>query len=251
MNILVTGATAGYGEAIARRFLQSGSKVIACARRKEKLDELEQEFSGSVYGITLDVTKRHEVEEKLSKLPADFLPVDVLVNNAGLALGTERAQDANLDDWETMVDTNIKGLLYCTAVIVPKMVKQNRGHIVNMGSVAGEFAYPGGNIYCSSKAFVHHFSMSLKADLLGTAVRVTNIEPGLSGGTEFSTIRFRGDQAKADAVYEGTKSLTAQDVAEAVYWSCTLPEHVNINYISMMPVCQSPGPLLIDRGQKT
>jgi 3-hydroxy acid dehydrogenase / malonic semialdehyde reductase len=248
MIILVTGATAGYGEAIARRFLQSGNKVVACARRKQKLDELEREFHGSVYGITLDITKRYEVEEKLSNLPAEFSQVDVLVNNAGLALGTERVQNAKLDDWETMIDTNIKGLLYCTAVIAPTMVARNRGHIVNMGSVAGEFAYPGGNIYCSSKAFVHHFSMSLKADLLGTAVRVTNIEPGLSGGTEFSTIRFKGDQAKADAVYEGTKPLTADDIAEAVYWACNLPDHVNINYLSMMPVCQAPGPLLIERG---
>jgi 3-hydroxy acid dehydrogenase/malonic semialdehyde reductase len=249
MIVIVTGATAGYGEAIARRFLHSGAKVVACGRRKHKLDELEQEFNGSVCGIAIDVTDRNEVEQKLSNLPPDFSQPDVLVNNAGLALGTQRAQSANLDDWETVVDTNIKGLLYCTAAVLPGMVKRNRGHIVNMGSVAGEYAYPGGNVYGSSKAFVHHFSTNLKADLIGTAIRVTNIEPGLSGGTEFSKIRFKGDQAKADAVYEGTDPLTADDIAQAVYWVCNLPAHVNINYISMMPVCQAPAPLVIDRKQ--
>ncbi len=250
MTVLVTGATAGYGEAIAKKFVQSGAQVIICGRRAERLDAFRKKYGDSVYGVTLDVTKRSEVEEKLTNLPKQFAQIDTLVNNAGLALGLGRAQNADLHDWETMIDTNIKGLLYCTAVVLPGMVHRDRGHIVNLGSVAGEFAYPGGNIYCSSKAFVHHFTMNLKADLVGTGVRVTSIEPGLSGGTEFSKTRFKGDGEKASKIYEGTTPLTASDIAEAVYWAFSRPAHVNINYISMMPVCQAPGPLLISRKEE-
>ncbi len=246
--IFVTGATAGYGEAIVRRFAQAGWQVIGCGRRLERLKALEKELN--MHALVLDVTQKQDVVSVFRELPPELSAIDVLVNNAGLAVGLEAAQRANIDDWDTMVDTNIKGLLYCTVAALGGMVSRNRGHIVNLGSVAGEFAYSGGNVYCASKAFVHHFTQNLKADLLGTAVRFTNIEPGLSGGTEFSQVRFRGDAQKASAVYEKTVPLTASDIAEAVFWTCNLPEHVNINYISMMPVCQAPGGLSIFRGPK-
>ena len=172
----------------------------------------------------------------------------MVVNNAGLALGLEPAQAANLDDWDVVVDTNVKGLLYCTRVALGGMVKRNRGHIVNLGSVAGEFPYPGGNVYGATKAFVYQFSLNLRADLLGTGIWVTDIEPGLCGGTEFSTVRFKGDQAKADAVYAGTHPLNSEDIADTVAWVVSRPAHVNINVISMMPVGQAFGPLAVKRG---
>ena len=247
MIVLVTGATAGFGMEIARRFVQQGHQVIASGRREERLTELQAELGERCLPLVLDVTDRKAVERALTNLPAAFSAIDVLVNNAGGALGLEPAHKAQLDDWDTMVDTNIKGLMYCTRIVLTGMVERNRGHIVNIGSVAGKFPYPGGNVYGACKAFVHQFSLNLRADLLGTAVRVSNIEPGLCGGTEFSQVRFKGDTAKADSIYAGTEPLTAVDIADTVEWIVNRPPHVNINEVQLMPVCQAPGAMAIHR----
>jgi 3-hydroxy acid dehydrogenase/malonic semialdehyde reductase len=247
MIVLVTGATAGFGAATARRFARDGARVVATGRRAELLDALAGEFPGLVHPLELDVRDREAVVAGLAMLPAPFLEIDVLVNNAGLAIGLEPAQDAKLDDWDTMVDTNVKGLMYVTRAVLPGMVARDRGHIVNLGSTAAEFPYPGGNVYGATKAFVHQFSLNLRADLLGKNVHVTDIAPGLCGGTEFSNVRFRGDAEKADAVYAGTTPLSADDIADAIHWVVTRPAHVNINSIQMMPVIQAPGPLAVKR----
>jgi 3-hydroxy acid dehydrogenase/malonic semialdehyde reductase len=189
------------------------------------------------------------VEKAIASLPPAFASVDVLVNNAGGAIGLDPAQAADLNDWDAMIDSNIKGLVYCTRFLLPGMVERNRGHVINIGSTAGEWPYPGGNVYGAAKAFVHQFSNNLRADLLGTAVRVTNIEPGLAGGTEFSEVRFKGDKKKAAAVYEGTQPLTADDVADAIHWVATRPAHVNVNVMQIMPVCQAYGPLPVKRNK--
>jgi len=247
MIVLVTGATAGFGQEIAKRFVKQGHKVIAAGRREDRLQELKAELGDDCLPLVLDVSDRSAVEHSLASLPEKFAAIDVLVNNAGGALGLEPAHKANLDDWDTMVDVNIKGLMYCTRIVLAGMVERDRGHIVNIGSVAGKFPYPGGNVYGACKAFVHQFSLNLRADLLGTAVRVSNIEPGLCGGTEFSQVRFKGDVAKADSVYTGTEPLTAVDIAETVEWIVSRPPHVNINEVQLMPVCQAPGPMMIHR----
>ncbi|NOJ92282.1 SDR family NAD(P)-dependent oxidoreductase [Corallococcus coralloides] len=248
MNVLVTGATAGIGQAIARRFVKEGARVIAAGRRSDRLDALKAELGERLLPVTLDVTDKAAVKAAFASLPADFAQVDVLVNNAGLALGMEPAQAARLEDWDVVVDTNVKGLLYCTREALTGMVARDRGHVINIGSIAGEFPYPGGNVYGATKAFVHQFTLNLRADLHGTAVRVTDIQPGLLGGTEFSHVRFRGDDAKAAALYDKTQPLTPEDVADTAYWVATRPAHVNINVISMMPVAQAFGPLLVKRG---
>jgi 3-hydroxy acid dehydrogenase/malonic semialdehyde reductase len=246
--VLVTGATSGFGAAIARRFANQGHRVIAVGRRQERLQQLAAELGGDrVHALTLDVRNRSAISVALEELPADFADVGVLVNNAGLALGLEPAHKANLDAWDEMVDTNVKGLMYMTRAILPKMVARNGGHVINMGSVAANYPYPGGNVYGASKAFVRQFSLNLRADLVGTRVRVTAIEPGLVGGTEFSTVRFRGDTDRAAKMYQGADALTADDVAEAVYWAVSLPARVNINTIEMMPVTQTFGALVVHR----
>lgn len=247
--IFVTGASVGFGAATVRRFAKDGSRVVATSRRKEKIEALRAECGDLVLPIELDVRDRAAVEAVVAKLPPEYAEIDVLVNNAGLALGLEPAQDAVLDDWEAMVDTNIKGLMYCTRTILPGMVARNRGHVINLGSTAGEFPYPGGNVYGATKAFVYQFSLNLRADLLGTAVRVTDVEPGLAGGTEFSTIRFHGDESKAASVYAGTTPLSAEDVAETIVWVASRPAHVNVNSIQLMPVCQAFGPLAVKRDE--
>jgi len=247
MTVFVTGATAGFGLAIARRFARDGAKIVATGRRSDRLQSLQKELGGQVRTVEFDVRDRAAAEQAITGLPEEWAAIDVLVNNAGLALGLEPAQQANMDEWETMVDTNIKGLLYCTRAILPGMVGRGRGHIVNLGSTAAEFPYPGGNVYGATKAFVYQFSLNLRADLVGTPVRVTDIEPGLVGGTEFSNVRFRGDDAKAAALYQGAEALTAEDVADAVHWAATRPAHVNINAISMMPVTQAFGPLVVKK----
>jgi 3-hydroxy acid dehydrogenase/malonic semialdehyde reductase len=246
-TVLVTGATAGFGAATARLFALEGDRVIAAGRRVERMDALRAEFGERVHTIALDVRDRAAVAAAIEGLPAEFAEVDVLVNNAGLAAGLEPAQDANLDDWDTMVDTNVKGLMYVTRAVLPGMVARKRGHVINLGSTAAEFPYPGGNVYGATKAFVYQFSLNLRSDLLGTAVRVTDVEPGLSGGTEFSNIRFHGDDAKAAAVYAGTTPLTADDVAETIVWVASRPAHVNVNSVQLMPVCQAFGPLAVKR----
>lgn len=245
--VFVTGASAGFGAAIARRFVAEGHRVIAAARRTDRLDALRAELGAAVLPVALDVTARAAIEAVIADLPADWAAIDVLVNNAGLALGLEPAQRASLEDWERMVDTNIKGLMTMTRTVLPGMVARGRGHVINIGSTAGEWPYPGGNTYGATKAFVRQFTLNLRADLVGTGVRATDIEPGLCGGTEFSTVRFHGDQAKADAVYAGTQPLSADDVADAVHWVASRPAHVNINHLQLMPECQAIGPLAVKR----
>jgi 3-hydroxy acid dehydrogenase/malonic semialdehyde reductase len=247
MNIFVTGATAGFGSAIARRFVAEGHRVVIAGRRADRLDALQAELGDAALPLTLDVRERAAVEAAVASLPADFAEIDVLVNNAGLALGLEPAQAADLDDWETMVDTNVKGLMAMTHALLPGMVARGRGHVINLGSTAGEWPYPGGNVYGATKAFVRQFTLNLRADLVGTGVRATDIEPGLCGGTEFSTTRFKGDQAKADAMYANTQSLTAEDIADAVCWVASRPAHVNINILQLMPQTQAFGPLAVKR----
>ena len=246
LTVLVTGATSGFGNAITRRFIQDGHRVIATGRRTERLEALHKELGAKVLPITLDVTDKAAVAALPSHLPPEWQAVDVLVNNAGLALGVTPAQTSNVDDWDTMIATNVAGLARMTRAFLPGMVERDRGHVINISSTAATYPYPGGNVYGASKAFVTHFSANLKADLVGTGVRITDIEPGLVGGSEFSTVRF-GDQAKADAVYAGTTPLNPQDIAEAVAWAVNLPAHVNINRIEMMPTCQAPGPMAIKR----
>jgi 3-hydroxy acid dehydrogenase/malonic semialdehyde reductase len=245
-TVFITGASSGFGAAIAHRFATAGARVIAAARRADRLKDLAAELGPRVLPVTLDVRDRAAVAQVTGGLPAEFAQIDLLVNNAGAALGLSPAQDADLDDWEQMIDTNCKGLAYCTRAILPGMVARRRGHVINLGSVAGTYPYPGGNAYGGTKAFVHQFSLNLRSDLHGTGVRVTCIEPGMAD-TEFSIVRFSGDQAKADAVYAGMQPLTADDIAESVYWAATLPPHVNVNTIELMPVAQSFAPFQVAR----
>lgn len=247
--ILVTGASSGFGEAMARRFIRQGHRVIAAARRRDRLNRLRDELGEALLPVTMDVTDRESVRAALDGLPAAWRPLDVLINNAGLALGVELAYQASLTEWETMIDTNAKGLVTVTRAVLPEMVARRQGTIINLGSVAGTTPYPGGNVYGATKAFVDQFTRNLRADLAGTGVRCTNIAPGLCGGTEFSTVRYRGDAQAAARVYDKTVPLTAEDVAEAACWVATLPAHVNINSLEMMPTCQGYGPLNIVRGK--
>jgi 3-hydroxy acid dehydrogenase / malonic semialdehyde reductase len=245
--VFVTGATSGFGATIARRFAADGARVIAAGRREDRLAAFASELGPACHPLVLDVRSRAQVESAVAGLPAEFAEVDVLVNNAGLALGLEPAQRADLDDWDQMVDTNIKGLMYCTRALLPGMVARDRGHIINLGSVAGEFPYPGGNVYGATKAFVYQFTLNLRADLLGTAVRVSDIQPGMCSGTEFSAVRYRGDESRVESVYAGTDPLTAEDIADTVHWVATRPPHMNVNAISVMPVCQAFSPFAIHR----
>jgi 3-hydroxy acid dehydrogenase/malonic semialdehyde reductase len=245
-TVFVTGASSGFGAAVARRFAADGARVIVAARRADRFKDLAAEFDSRVLPLTLDVRDRAEVAAAVEALPAEFADVDVLVNNAGLALGLNPAQDADLDDWDQMIDTNCKGLVYCTRAILPGMVARRRGHVINLGSVAGSYPYPGGNVYGGTKAFVHQFSLNLRSDLHGTGVRVTCVEPGMAD-TEFSLVRFGGDQGKADAVYAGMEPLTPDDVAESIYWTATLPQHVNVNTIELMATSQSFAPFQVAR----
>jgi 3-hydroxy acid dehydrogenase/malonic semialdehyde reductase len=245
---LVTGASSGLGEAIARRYAATGVKVVAVARRQERLAAMVDEFGEDlIFSSVLDVRDRVAIEHLVTNLPEGFAEIDVLVNNAGLALGLEPAQDAVLENWERMIDTNCTGLVYVTRAVLPGMVSRRRGHVVNMGSIAGTYPYPGGNVYGATKAFVHQLSLDLRADLHGTGVRVTCIEPGLIGGTEFSEVRFAGDAERAAALYAGTAPLTPEDIASAVEWATSQPEHVNVNVIELMPVSQSFAALPVDR----
>lgn len=247
MIIFVTGATAGFGESITRKFISAGHKVIATGRRQERLDALKAELGDALYPLKLDVRDRQAIEQAVASLPAEWQTIDVLVNNAGLALGLEPAHKASVDDWENMIDTNNKGLVFMTRTLLPAMVERNIGHVINIGSTAGNWPYAGGNVYGASKAFVQQFSLGLRADLSGTGIRVTNIEPGLVGGTEFSAVRFKGNDDKVSKTYDNTTPLTAEDVSEAVFWVATLPAHVNINTLEMMPVSQSFAGLSVHR----
>jgi 3-hydroxy acid dehydrogenase/malonic semialdehyde reductase len=244
---LVTGATAGFGEACAEAFVRAGVLVIAAGRRKERLEALAARLGkDKLHPLVLDVQDRAAVERAVARLPPALSAVEILVNNAGLALGLEPAHRASLDEWETMIATNCRGLVTMTRAVLPGMVERNRGHVVNVGSVAASYPYPGGNVYGATKAFVHQFTLNLRADLLGTGVRATAIEPGMAE-TEFSLVRFQGDAAKAAKVYDGVKPLSPQDVAEAILWSVSLPAHVNVNVIELMPTQQAFGPFAIHR----
>jgi 3-hydroxy acid dehydrogenase/malonic semialdehyde reductase len=249
-TVLITGATSGFGKTCAERFAREGWRLIVTGRRKDRLRQLQDHLPGvSLHAVELDVRDLKSVEAMIAALPADFRNIDVLLNNAGLALGLRGAPEADLHDWETMIDTNIKGLCYLTRCLLPAMVARDQGHIINMGSIAGNYPYPGGNVYGATKAFVKQFSRNLLTDLLRTRIRVTNIEPGLAE-SEFSLVRFHGDREKADAVYRGTQPLTPADIAEIVYWVTSVPPHVNICTVEVMPVCQSCGPLSIHRQEE-
>lgn len=249
-TVFITGATAGIGAACARRFASDGARLVLTGRRAERLAEIKRELeTGSrakVHTILLDVRDKAAVDEAISSLPAEFAAIDMLLNNAGLALGLEPAHQVAISDWEGMVDTNVKGLLYVTRAVLPGMVARDRGHIVSLGSVAGTYPYPGGNVYCGTKAFVHQFSLALRSDLLGTKIRVTCIEPGMVE-TEFAEVRFKGDKSKAKQLYAGMQPLTADDIADAIAWCTSRPWHFNVNTLELMPVAQAFGPFGVKR----
>jgi 3-hydroxy acid dehydrogenase/malonic semialdehyde reductase len=247
MLVFITGASAGFGAEMARIFVQRGHQVIISGRRMDRLSALAAELGNNALAIELDVTDKKSIEEALAMLPQSWRQVDVLINNAGLALGTKPAHEVPPDDWETMIATNCAGLARMTRALLPGMVERGTGLVINLGSVAGHYPYPGGNVYGATKAFVEQFTLNLRADLVGTGVRATNLAPGLCGGTEFSNVRFKGDDAAAAKVYEGTTPLTAKDIAETAYWIATLPPHININSIEMMPTCQGFSPFNIKR----
>jgi 3-hydroxy acid dehydrogenase/malonic semialdehyde reductase len=246
-TILVTGATSGFGAAFARRFVKDGHRVIATGRRVERLKALAEELGPALYTAPLDVTDAKAVADFLPSLPEEWRGIDVLVNNAGLALGLGPAWESSLEDWDRMIATNVSGLVHVTRAVLPQMVERNDGLILNLGSVAGDYVYSGGHVYGGTKAFVLQFSLNLRADLVGRNVRVTNIEPGMVSGSEFSKVRFGGDEAKAAAVYAGTQSLTPEDIAETAAWLVSLPPHVNIDRIELMPTCQAGGGFAVKR----
>lgn len=245
MNVLITGASAGFGEALAKLLVAKGHKVIGAARRLEKLETIANELGELFLPVKMDVSDTASLPQIIADLPAEFSQIDVLVNNAGLALGTEPAYKSDLNDWMQMVDTNIKGLSALTHAVLPAMVERDSGYIINVGSIAGSWPYHGGNVYGATKAFVKQFSLNLRADLLGTQVRVTNLEPGAIAGTEFSNVRYHGDDKKADKVYEGFKNMTGDDIGDILLWLIESPAHINVNRLEVMPVAQTYNGLTI------
>ena len=245
MNVLITGASAGFGKALAERLVANGHRVIGCARRLDKLNALADTLGEAFLPVVMDVSDTASIPHIIAVLPADFKQIDVLVNNAGLALGTEPAQKADLDDWMLMIDTNIKGLMALTHAVLPAMVARDSGYIINVGSIAGSWPYFGGNVYGATKAFVKQFSLNLRADLLGTQVRVTNLEPGNVAGTEFSNVRYHGDDDKAAQVYDGFKTMTGDDIGDILLWLIESPAHINVNRLEVMPVAQTYNGLTI------
>lgn len=239
--VFITGATSGFGAAAARRYVAAGGKVIATGRREDRLVQLRDELGAeNCHIIALDVRDRHQMEAAIAAIPAPFDAINIVLANAGLALGIGPAAEASLDDWQTMIDTNVSGLVYTVRLLLPGLIARGGGHVVTLGSVAGEFAYPGASVYAASKAFVKHFALAIRSDLQGKNVRVTDIEPGLTE-TEFSVVRFNGDEAKANNVYSGTKPMSAEDIAESIFWATSLPEHVNVNKIQLMATTQAIG----------
>ena len=239
--IMITGATAGFGRAIAGKFAENGYNVIITGRRKERLDEVEKELSAyktEILSLNFDVRKRYEVEDIISGLPDKWRNIDILVNNAGLAVGLSHVDDANVDDWERMVDTNIKGLLYVTRAVSPLMIARGSGHIFNISSIAGTDIYENGNVYCATKSAVNSLSKAMRIDLLKHNIKVTNIAPGLAE-TEFALVRFKGDKERAQSFYKGVDALTAGDIADVIYYCATLPPHVCINDLSITPTQQA------------
>ncbi|MCL6755324.1 SDR family oxidoreductase [Nostoc sp. CCCryo 231-06] len=245
--ILITGASSGIGTACARIFAGAGAKLILAARRLERLqqlaDTLIKEFGIEIHLLQLDVRDRNAVEEAISTLPSAWSDIDILINNAGLSRGLDKLHEGSFQDWEDMIDTNVKGLLYVSRYVIPGMVSRDRGHLVNLGSIAGHQTYPGGNVYCATKAAVRAISEGLKQDLLGTQVRVTSVDPGMVE-TEFSNVRFHGDAERANKVYQGVKPLTADDVADVIFFCVTRSPHVNINEVVLMPVDQASATLV-------
>ena len=245
-TVLITGATAGFGRATAQRLVRDGHRVVATGRRRDRLDALAAELGPNLLGLPLDVTDPEAVAALPDSLPEDWRAVDVLVANAGLALGLGPAWEGRMADWDRMVATNVGGVLGTTRALLPGMVARDRGHVVMLGSIAGTYPYPGGNVYGATKAFVAQFALNLKADLIGTGVRVTNIEPGMVGGSEFSNVRF-GDDEKAQAVYRNADPLLPEDIAETIAWVIGLPRRMNVNRVELMPVTQAPAALAISR----
>ena len=238
MSVLITGATSGIGKSCAELFSKKGHKLVLIGRRKDKLMNLSKKIGlKKSFPIILDVRDKNKALKIIDDIPKEFKTIDILINNAGLAWGLEPAHEINIEKWETMIDTNCKGLVYMTRAILPGMIQNNKGHIVNIGSVAGSYPYPGGNVYGATKAFVKQFSLGLKSDLLGTKVKITNIEPGMAN-TEFSEVRFSGNKKKANKVYEKMTPLKGLDIANVVFWSISQPAHVNVNRIEIMPVQQ-------------
>ncbi len=248
--VLITGASSGIGAACAKLFASAGAKLILAARRQERLQELadslvetDHDKSEQIHLLKLDVRDRSAVESAISSLPSAWSEIDILINNAGLSRGLDKLYQGKFEDWEEMIDTNIKGLLYLSRYVVPGMVSRDRGHVINIGSIAGYQTYPGGNVYCGTKAAVRAISEGLKQDLLGTSIKVTSVDPGMVE-TEFSEVRFHGDTERADKVYQGVTPLTAEDVADVVFFCATRPAHVNINQVILMPVDQASATLV-------
>lgn len=240
-TVFITGASSGIGKACAYRFAKEGAKLLLCARRKERLDslagELEKMYGTEIHVFQLDVRDRQQVEIALEALPSEWKSIDILVNNAGLASGFSKLHEGLIDDWEEMIDTNIKGLLYVTRKIIPWMIENGRGDIINIGSIAGHEVYPNGNVYCASKHAVEALTRGIRMDLLGTPLRVATVDPGMVE-TEFSIVRFHGDKEKADKVYKGLKPLSGEDIADAVFYCTSRPPHVQIAEIIIFPTAQ-------------
>jgi len=247
MNVLITGASAGFGKALADRLIANGHQVIGCARRLDKLHALAETLGEAFLPVVMDVSDTAAIPKIIADLPDNFKQIDVLVNNAGLALGTEPAYKASLDDWMRMTDTNVKGLMALTHAVLPAMVARDSGYVINVGSIAGSWPYYGGNVYGATKAFVKQFSLNLRADLIGTQVRVTNLEPGNVAGTEFSNVRYHGDDDKAAKVYDGFKTMTGDDIGDILLWLIESPAHINVNRLEVMPVAQTYNGLTISK----
>lgn len=246
-TILITGASSGIGEGCARKFASQGARLILNSRSADKLtalaEELKEKYDAECYVMPFDVCDRESAAAALNALPQEWKSIDVLVNNAGLAIGVDKEYEGNLDEWDVVIDTNVKALLSMTRLVVPGMVERGRGHIINIGSIAGDAAYPGGSVYCATKAAVKALSDGLRIDLVDTPLRVTNIKPGLVE-TNFSVVRFRGDKEKADNVYRGIKPLNGDDIAEVVYFAASAPEHMQVAEILVMPTYQATGTIV-------
>ncbi|TLD97495.1 SDR family NAD(P)-dependent oxidoreductase [Helicobacter jaachi] len=250
MTALITGASSGFGADIAKIFAHNGHRVIILARREERLIALKNELGALCEMIVADVRDTQFIESALKALPEAFQNIDMLVNNAGLALGLTSADKADMADWQQMVEVNVLALIKLTHLLLPQMVAQGYGHIINIGSIAGTYPYPGGNVYGATKAFVKQFSLNLRADLYDKNIRVTDIEPGLCDGSEFSQVRFKGDVQKAKSVYADTTPLMSADIAQCVFWVASLPHHVNINRLEIMPTTQAPAALNVYKNHK-
>jgi len=246
-TVLITGASSGIGAACARKFATCGARLIMIARRRERLEHLAADLGTETHLITLDLRDRAAVEKSLSNLPEAWRGIDILVNNAGLGRGLDKLHEGKVDGWEEMIDTNVKGLLYVSRAVIPRMVRRGRGHIINIGSIAGHEVYPGGNVYCATKHAVDALTKGMRLDLVDTPLRVSTVDPGLVE-TEFSQVRFYGDTARAAGVYKGYKPLTGDDIAETVVWIADRPEHVQIAEVIIFPTAQASAMVLDKKG---